>query len=107
MQPLADAVLKPGSVDITKLPGFDAGLQAVTRKMASQGYLGSGNMMLGLKDYGESVYNNYVNRLAQLASGGSSPSAAAASLMQGGRDSSDLISRALASLGYTATRMGV
>lgn len=85
---------------VERLPGYKAGLQAVERKMASQGYLGSGNMMVALHDYGGRMYDAEANRLAQLAGAGISPNFGPALSAQA--SSSDLASRALASLGYGA-----
>ena len=48
---------------IQMLPGYRAGLQAVQRAQAAQGFQGSGNMMAALAKYGAGAYND---RLAQL-----------------------------------------
>lgn len=47
------------NVDITAQPGYRAGEQAVRRRMASQGYGNSGNMLTELQDYGGRFYNDY------------------------------------------------
>jgi hypothetical protein len=52
----------PDPGDVTKLPGYQAGLEAVQRSMAAQGYQGSGNMMLALQRHGENAYNQAVNQ---------------------------------------------
>lgn len=83
---------------ITKMPGYEAGLDAVTRKMASQGYLGSGNMMLALQKYGGDFFSAEAARLAQLAGAQFSPNSGAT--LQGQQYSNDLASKALASIGY-------
>lgn len=57
----------PDPSDVTKLPGYQAGLEAVRRSMASQGYQGSGNMMAALSKYGGDFYNQAVNQ--RIASG--------------------------------------
>ena len=54
---------------LTSMPGYKAGEQAVTRSLASQGYMGSGNMMQALQDYGGRAYDTEVARLTQLAGG--------------------------------------
>lgn len=51
-------------------PGYNAGLQAIMRTMAAQGYLGSGNMMKSLFDYGGKAYGDEISRLTSLAGGG-------------------------------------
>lgn len=38
------------------MPGYQAGLEAVQRSLASQGYQGSGNMMAALQKYGGEAY---------------------------------------------------
>jgi hypothetical protein len=55
---------------ITSTPGYQAGLDAVERKAASQGYLGSGNMMIGLAKYAGDFYSQQLSQLGQLANGG-------------------------------------
>lgn len=55
----------PASVQ--NLPGYKAGLQAVERRLAAQGFLGSGNAMTALADYGGRFYNDSVQTLSGLA----------------------------------------
>lgn len=52
----------PNPGDITGMPGYQAGLEAVRRSMASQGFQGSGNMMAALQKYGGDFYNQYVGQ---------------------------------------------
>lgn len=47
---------------IVNMPGYQAGLQAVERSGAAGGYLGSGNMMAQLQQYGGNFYNNAINQ---------------------------------------------
>jgi hypothetical protein len=84
---------------ITSMPGYSAGLTAVERKMASQGYNGSGNMMAALQEYGGNAFNAEAARLAQLAGAQFAPSGAQA-LLQGNQYANDLAAKSLASLGY-------
>lgn len=51
------------------LPGWQAGLQAIQRAGAAQGWTGSGNMMAALQKYGGDFYNQEFQRLAGLRSG--------------------------------------
>lgn len=60
-----DQLLSGG--DITKMPGYQAGEQAIMRSMAAQGYLGSGNMMEALRNYGSDFYNQQLRTLSGLA----------------------------------------
>lgn len=53
--------------DITKMPGYKAGEQAIMRSMAAQGYLGSGNMMTALQNFGGDFYNQQARMLAAQA----------------------------------------
>lgn len=55
----------PGMV--TSLPGYQAGLQAVERSQAANGYLGSGNMMAALQQYGGQAYQQQFNNLSALS----------------------------------------
>jgi hypothetical protein len=63
------------SHDVTSIPGYQAGLEAVQRAGAAQGFTGSGNMMKALQDYGGNFYNAEANRLATLAGAGAAPGA--------------------------------
>ena len=99
------AALRLDPSQIEKTPGYQAGLQAVTRKMASQGYLGSGNMMAALAEYGGSFYDREMARLASISGVGMSPMAVrrgGGSSVEGMATGADLASRALATLGYGA-----
>jgi hypothetical protein len=87
---------------LTSLPGYKAGEQAVQRSMASQGYLGSGNMMVALQDYGGRIYDAEVQRLSDLAGFGFNPKAGVGAGVSGAASAADLASRSLASLGYGA-----
>jgi hypothetical protein len=63
------------SHDVTSIPGYQAGLEAVQRAGAAQGFTGSGNMMKALQDYGGNFYNTEAARLATLAGAGAAPGA--------------------------------
>lgn len=89
---------------ITKVPGYDAGLQAVERRMAAQGFNGSGNMMTALSKYGGDFYNQEVQRLMQLSGAGAAPGAGSATGLQGYNSGVDTAGKALAELGYGGTR---
>jgi len=82
---------------ITTMPGYAAGQQAVERRLASQGYLGSGNMMQAMSNYGGDFYNREVARLSQLAT--PSPGAIE-SRVAGQNAASNQRGRSLASIGY-------
>lgn len=51
------------------MPGWQAGLQAIQRAGAAQGWTGSGNMMAALQKYGGDAYNQEFQRLAGLRGG--------------------------------------
>ena len=52
---------------ITSMPGYKAREQAITRSMAANGYLGSGNMMAELADFGGGFYNDTLRTMSGLA----------------------------------------
>lgn len=60
---------------IQMLPGYRAGLQAVQRSMAAQGYQGSGNMMAALAKYGAGAYNDRLAQLERLSGSAAGPGA--------------------------------
>lgn len=68
---------------ITKMPGYTAGLEAVQRSMAAQGYTGSGNMMAALSKYGQDFYQQQFSNLSSLAGAGVNPAAGAQIAGQG------------------------
>jgi len=70
----------PGSV--TSLPGYEAGLEAVRRSMAAQGYQGSGNMMAAMAQYGQKAYDDRVRQLQTLQGTDSGIGSSGAALMQ-------------------------
>ena len=51
-----NAVPLPTAANVTSLPGYQSGMDAVTRSMISQGYQGSGNMAAALQSYGQTAY---------------------------------------------------
>jgi len=65
--------LMTGKTGVEALPGYKAGLEAVNRGLATSGYLGSGNQMTALKDYGGQQWKDQVGILTQLAGGNLSP----------------------------------
>lgn len=85
---------------IYKMPGWEAGLQAVQRTGAGQGYLGSGNMMVALNKYGGDFYNNTVRQLNDIATGGQAVQAAYRT------GSADLFGQGVNSIGYWLSRYG-
>jgi len=66
-QQLQQLQANPG--DVSKIPGYQAGLTAVQRTLAAQGLTGSGNAMASLQQYGGNFYNQELARLAGLAGG--------------------------------------
>lgn len=63
----------PSPGQVTSIPGYQAGLDAVQRSMAAQGYQGSGNMMAALSKYGGDAYNQYVQQRLASAQGQMAP----------------------------------
>lgn len=96
---LRDLMANPGA--IINAPGYKAGEQAIMRKMASQGYLGSGNMMTALHDFGGRTFDAEAQRLASLAGANFSPSGGGM-LLRGAEGANDLASKSLATLGYSS-----
>jgi hypothetical protein len=87
---------------ITSRPGYRAGLEAITREMASKGYLGSGNQMVALSRYAGDFYNQEANRLAQLAGAGAAPGGG--ELARAGLQGQGLASIAYGLAPYTTNR---
>ena len=91
---------------ITSTPGYqfgiDQGNQALMRTMAARGYTGSGNEMIALQRFNQDYAGRYLaaeqERLARLAGAGISGNSNA--LLTGEQLSTDLMSKALASIGY-------
>lgn len=88
--------------DPTYKAALDQGQQAVERRMASQGYLGSGNMAAELQSHAMGFANDYLNQrisqLSGLAGAGMGPNYGAA--LSGYASGADLTSQGLGSIGY-------
>lgn len=85
---------------IYKLPGWQAGNEAVQRSMAAQGYQGSGNMAVALQKYGQDFYNQALNQYGSLSGIGFNPASAGQIGIQGNADAINLAGQSLNSLGY-------
>lgn len=103
-QRLNDLVNNPDSV--SSLPGYQAGLKAVQRSMAAQGYTGSGNMMTALQKYGGDFYNQAMDRYASLAGAQFNPANAAQLGLQGNMASLNLMGNSLNRMGYGTQMAG-
>ncbi len=93
--------------DPTKLqqyPGYKAGLQAVERRGAAQGWNGSGNMMTSLADYGQNFFKDTVNQLMALAGANIGPGNAGNNLLQSQQLGAQVDANALARLGLMLPR---
>lgn len=86
---------------------LEQGQQAVERRMAAQGFLGSGNMAVELQDHAmgtaNQFFNERVSQLAGLAGAGIGPNFGASLSGYGG--GADLQSQGLASIGFGAGRI--
>lgn len=80
---------------ITKQPGYAAGLEAVRRSLAAQGYQGSGNMMAALSQYGQKFLGDEQNRLATLAGAGFNPASAGQLNLEGNISAAQLLGSSL------------
>ncbi len=101
-QMLAALMRDPSS--ITTRPGYNAGLQAVERRGAAQGWNGSGNMMAALANYGGQFYNDEVSRLMTLAGANIAPGNAGSLSLQGNIAAQQTQDNALARLGLMLPR---
>lgn len=55
------------SGNVSGMPGYQAGLDAVSRQMAATGFNGSGNMATALMNYGNTFYNQNLQQYANLS----------------------------------------
>lgn len=107
------AALSADPSTITNLPGYkfglDQGNQALLRTTAARGYTGSGNEAIALQQYNQNYAQQWLTseqtRLAQLAGGNAQPGGGN-QLLQGNQYATDLMSKALASIGYGLGRWG-
>ena len=97
-QQLQFLMQNPSSVQ--QLPGYQAGLDAINRSNAAQGYTGGGKAHVDLLNYGGSIYNQQLQNLMQLAGANSgSPGAAGQILSNAGQNRITNNSAALGSIG--------
>lgn len=90
-----------GKTDVSTLPGYKAGEQAVQRSMAAQGYTGSGNMAVALQKYGGDFYNQAVSQLAGLSGAQFNPATAAGLNISGNTNAAALNLAALSNINKT------
>lgn len=91
---------------ITSTPGYEAGLQAVQRSMAAQGYNGSGNMMTALSKYGGDFYNNAVSQLSGLSGAQFNPGNAGNLTLSGDIAASGVLGNSINRIGQGLTQKG-
>lgn len=94
--------LQQNPSSVANMPGYQAGLDAVQRSLAAQGYTGSGNMMAALQKYGGDFYQQQFNNLANLAGANISPGVS----LSGQQAAAQLASGAMNRLGYSTAMMG-
>lgn len=70
---LQEQMKLPDPSQVTSLPGYQTGLDAVQRSLAAQGYQGSGNMIAALHNYGGAFYNDAVRQRILSAQGQAGP----------------------------------
>lgn len=99
-QQLSALMANPQSV--SSIPGYQAGLDAIIRSQAAAGYLGSGNMMNAMAQYGGQFYQQQLQNLMQLSGANVQPGGGS-QLIQGQQAAAGLTSSALGSIGYGAT----
>ena len=80
-----NALMADPSGKLTSIPGYQAGLEAVERSGASQGWTGSGNMMAALQQYGGSFYQQQLQNLMQLSGANWNNAPAAGQIAQQGQ----------------------
>lgn len=106
---LRDLMRNPSSIfsDAAFRSALDVGLTGVEKKMAAQGFLGSGNEAAGLMGYGESFaldwFKNQRDALAQMAGSGMQPSYGAA--VAGAGNAADLWGNAAYQTGILGQRL--
>ncbi len=89
---------------LQQMPGYKAGLQAVERRMAAQGYNGSGNMMAALAQYGGDFYNQTMAQLGGFAGAGVNPGNAAQLALSGSNNAASMGMQSLNRIGYGLAR---
>lgn len=99
----------PSSLERT--PGYMSGLQAVERRLAAQGFTGSGNAKAALAKYGGDVYAQQVELLRRLAeseeSGNYNEAQQLIGLASGYPASVNMRGQGLASIGYGVRGLGL
>lgn len=90
---------------VTSTPGYQAGLEAIQRTMAAQGYMGSGNMMAEMAKYGQNAYDKRFQELSSLATGAGTLAASGAATKAGGTGRAVLGAAGLGSNIYNLMRM--
>lgn len=89
------AQLSADPTAITRTPGWDAGIQAIRRSAAGQGYLDSGNEISMLQNFGGQAFDREAARLANLAGAGFNPANAAQLELEGRAGAMNLAGQSL------------
>lgn len=109
MSRLAALNSNPGGT-LANLPGYKAGMDAITRQRAAMGQLGSGNLATALLDYGGNIFNQERGAaLNQLGAAGDPTRLALAKAQLGAQAGAGnpAIMNGLATLGFGLNRMGL
>jgi hypothetical protein len=90
-----------GPANLALTPGYQAGLQAIQRSSAAEGFSGSGNTQVALLNYGGNIYAQQEAILAQLSGANSQNTGAAANaITQSSIAQANLTGQGLNSLAY-------
>lgn len=98
MQGLIPQMQLPSAAEAMNSPGYQLGMDAVRRQMAAQGYLGSGNLMAALQEYGHRFYGDYVNQRLRSADSQLNATRAQAGPVYGGQSSLALAAQGIGNL---------
>jgi hypothetical protein len=91
-----------GNAALAKMPGYQAGLDAVQRAGAAQGFTGSGNMENALLQYGGNIFNQQLSTLELLSGAGINPGTAGQLQQSGTQANTQLMGQGINSLAYGA-----
>ena len=91
---------------VTKQPGYEAGLQAVERAGAAEGFTGSGNMMVALSQYGGQAYQQAIQNLMTMSGASQAPATGAQVGATATQDQFSAYTAGLNSLGATMMALG-
>jgi len=102
---MLNTLMQGGDNALAKDPSYEAGMQAVQRAGAAQGFTGSGNMAVSLLNEGGNLFNQQAQLLSNLAGANFNPGTAAQLMQNGQTNGLNMLGQGVNSLQYGGSNL--